>query len=191
MPIAVPFANDPLPGYAFACHTGAAIEGLCYTAGASNSSSTSQQFYFNYTAGQSQNVSGVPTTLGTVVWKLPYTSGSGGISYEFEGMGLQYQPNSNVAAPLFGPGLSFASPFSVGFDSNSVLFGASYIDDSTFVAGVNPSSSAGATANYNFYLCWQYFTGYYYQSVGWVQTQPPHNPTCEAISVTRQMITYM
>jgi hypothetical protein len=35
------------------------------------------------------------------------------------------------------------------------------------------------------YVCWQYFTGYYYQSVGWTQVGAPHNPTCEPVDITK------
>lgn len=34
-------------------------------------------------------------------------------------------------------------------------------------------------------VCWQYFTGYYYQSVAWVQDGAPHNPTCESVVITK------
>lgn len=34
-------------------------------------------------------------------------------------------------------------------------------------------------------VCWQYFTGYYYQSVAWVQVGAPHNPTCEPVEITK------
>lgn len=37
----------------------------------------------------------------------------------------------------------------------------------------------------NWAVCWQYFTGYYYQSVGWVTEGAPHNPTCEPATITK------
>lgn len=51
-------------------------------------------------------------------------------------MGLVYQPNSNVAAPLFGFSQGI---FSIGFDSEGELFGYDYYDDSKFVAAQPPT----------------------------------------------------
>lgn len=121
---------------------------------------------------------------GTVSWKMPYTDGDGNPASVEQSLGLQYLVNSNVAAPMFGWG----TYNTVGFDKDGKLFGTNYFDDSTFTAGTNPVPSGEGIAIYQWYVCWQYFTGYYYQSVGWATTLPPHNPTCEAVDITQVFV---
>ncbi|KAI0841659.1 hypothetical protein F5Y06DRAFT_260051 [Hypoxylon sp. FL0890] len=174
--------NKSIDGYAGSCHAGAAIEGLCYSAGALPSSSTSFQYYFNYTGYTV--VDGAE--VGQVWWKLPYTDSNGNTAYAPQTMGLYYPlPISNVAAPMFG--ISDVS-LSVGFDKDGKLFTWTYYDDATFVPGTSPNPSSEGKAYYHWYVCWQYFTGYYYQSVGWSTTEPPHNPTCEAVDITQVFV---
>lgn len=95
-------------------------------------------------------------------------------------MTFTYVPNSNVAAPLFG----FEYGTSVGFDNDGKLFTYAYYDDSTFVPQQQPVT--GHFAYYQWFICWQYLTGYYYQSVGWAMTLPPQNPTCEPVEIFRE-----
>ncbi|CAJ2506922.1 Uu.00g081080.m01.CDS01 [Anthostomella pinea] len=171
--------NSSIDGYASSCHAGAAIEGLCYGSGSAPAAgSYSNEYYFNY--------SGYTTVgdadVGTLSWKLPVNI-NGTVENLPQPMSLQYQANSNVAAPMFG----FSSGgFSVGFDDEGKLFGYNYYDDSTFVAGTQPSAGEGK-AYYQWYVCYQYLTGYYYQSIGWAQTVPPHNPTCEPVTITQEL----
>jgi hypothetical protein len=169
--------QHPHLGYISACHAGAAIEGLCYGAGPAptGDSLTSSSFYFNYTGYE--DVDGAD--VGIVSWNLP----SGNVSFP-EPMRFIYTPNSNVAAPMFWPDDSGTL---VGFDSKGKLFTYSYYDDSTFLPGVQPDSST-PKAYYNWFLCWEYFTGYYYNAVGWATTLPPQNPTCEAIEITQILL---
>ncbi|KAI1131526.1 hypothetical protein F5Y10DRAFT_233456 [Nemania abortiva] len=169
-------ANSELDGYAISCHAGAAIEGICYVEGVADASN-SNTYFFNYTGynqvGDDQ--------VGTLIWNEPYTDENGNPASAEQTMGLNYQPNSNVAAPMFG---FSQGTFLVGFDSEGELFGYDYIDDSKFVAG-QPPTDYTAKAYYQWAVCWQYFTGYYYQSVAWVQNGAPHNPTCEPVEITK------
>ncbi|KAI2778980.1 hypothetical protein F4815DRAFT_475737 [Daldinia loculata] len=170
--------GSSIDGYAGSCHAGAAIEGLCYNAGALPDG-ISFQYYFNassYTKVDDNDV-------GTLVWKLPYNDGSGNQATVDQALGLQFAVNSNVASLLFGLSNYY---FNVGFDKDSKLFGWTYIDDSTFTPGTNPFPSGNGTAYYQWYVCWQYFTSYYYQSVGWTSTGAPHNPTCEPVDITQE-----
>ncbi|KAI1104644.1 hypothetical protein F4804DRAFT_306347 [Jackrogersella minutella] len=171
--------GSSIDGYASSCHAGAAIEGLCYGAGAiPEGGSTSFEYYFNYSGYTAVD----NAQVGQLSWKLPYTDGDGNPQSVPQVLGLQYLVNSNVAAPMFG----FSSySMNLGFDADGKLFGYSYYDDSTFTPGTNPVPSGDGTALYQWYACWQYFTGYYYQSVGWSVTAPPHNPTCEAVDITQ------
>ncbi|KAI1355854.1 hypothetical protein F5Y01DRAFT_310734 [Xylaria sp. FL0043] len=170
--------NSTLDGYGGSCHTGAGISGLCYSVLDSTANVTNTyQYFFNYTGFTTVD----DNQVGTLVWNQPYTDQTGILQYESQGMGLTYKPTSNVAAPQFGFGnLNFL----IGFDSEGGVFGYDYIDDSKFVAGVFPTDYAGK-AYYQWAVCWQYFTGYYYQSVAWVQVDAPHNPTCEAVEITK------
>ncbi|RWA11713.1 hypothetical protein EKO27_g3387 [Xylaria grammica] len=110
-----------------------------------------------------------------------YTDQDGNPASVSQAMSLVYQGTSNVAAPLF----SFdQSLFLVGFDSEGGLFGYNYVNDGRFVAG-QPPTDYTPKAYYQWAVCWQYFTGYFYQSVAWVQLGVPHNPTCEAVEITK------
>ncbi|KAI0976192.1 hypothetical protein F4678DRAFT_216980 [Xylaria arbuscula] len=170
--------NSKINGYGSSCHAGAAIEGLCYSAKTNTTDLSNEyyQYYFNYTTYNQVN----DDNVGILVWNLPYSDGEGNTEYESQSMGLVYQPNSNVAAPQFG----FSNyEFNGGFDKKGLFFGYNYIDDSKFVAGQEPADVP--TAYYQWYVCWQYFTGYFYQSVAWVQTGAPHNPTCESVEIIK------
>ncbi|KAI1467101.1 uncharacterized protein F4812DRAFT_431184 [Daldinia caldariorum] len=170
--------GSSIDGYAGSCHAGAAIEGLCYNEG-SLPAGNYVEYYFN--ASSYTKVDGAD--VGKLIWKLPYTDGSGGQATVDQGLALQFTVNSNVAAAMFGFG---SYSVDLGFDKEGKLFGVSYIDDSTFEPGKSPFPSGNATADYQWYACWQYFTGYYYQSIGWASTSPPHNPTCEPVDIFQE-----
>ncbi|KAI0476707.1 hypothetical protein F4859DRAFT_514040 [Xylaria cf. heliscus] len=170
-------ANSAIDGYGISCHTGAGISGLCYAAGDQTDGSNSYKYFFNYTGfnqvGDDQ--------VGTLVWNQPYTDQDGNPASESESMGLVYQSTSNVAAPMFGYSQSV---FLIGFDGEGELFGYNYVDDSKFTPGQVPTDYT-PKAYYQWAVCWQYFTGYYYQSVAWVQIGAPRNPTCEPVEITK------
>ncbi|KAI2636359.1 hypothetical protein GGS26DRAFT_548778 [Hypomontagnella submonticulosa] len=171
--------GSAIDGYAGSCHAGAAIEGLCYSAGGLPEGSTSFQYYFNYTG---YNKVG-DNEVGDLIWRLHYTDQDGNAAYVEQVLGLSYQINSNVAAPMFGFN---QGNLNIGFDQAKKLFATNYYDDSTFVPGQNPTPNGVGTAYYQWYVCWQYFTGYYYQSVGWTTGGVPHNPTCEPVDIVQE-----
>lgn len=160
-----------------ACHTGAALEGLCYTAGGKPAANqtASFQYYFN-TTGSPQLDNGSPA--GTLFWRLPVQTDTA--PFVEQPLSFQYHLNSNVAAPGFG----FDSGSLVGFD-DSALFAYSFVDDSTFKPDVRPVP--GSYGSKHWYVCWQYLNGYYYQSVGLATTLPPSNPTCKPVEITQEL----
>ncbi|KAI1751420.1 hypothetical protein F4782DRAFT_531447 [Xylaria castorea] len=166
--------NSKINGYGSSCHTGAGISSICY--GTTVDASEYNQYFFNYTGynkvGNDQ--------AGTLIWNLPYT-GPDGPALESQAMGLDFQTTSNVAGTMFG----FSQfTFIVGFNGEGELFGYNYVDDSKFTAGKSPTDLT-PKAYYQWAVCYQYFTGYYYQSLAWVQVGAPHNPTCEPVTVTK------
>ncbi|KAI0180121.1 hypothetical protein GGR52DRAFT_568880 [Hypoxylon sp. FL1284] len=166
--------GSTLDGYATSCHAGAAIEAVCYGAGGVPEATNYTQYFFNYTGYNSVGDS----QAGQVFWNLPYV-GENGQALEEQVMNLQYIVNSNVAGAMFGLGVQTL----FGFDADGRMFGYNYYDDTTFTAGTNPAPNGEASAYYQWYVCWQYFTGYYYQSLAWATSTPPHNPTCEPVDV--------
>ncbi|KAI1180400.1 hypothetical protein F4777DRAFT_314390 [Nemania sp. FL0916] len=172
-------AGSTIDGYASSCHTGAGISGFCYGVGEAPPPANSIEYYFNYTGNNAVG----DYQVGTLVWNQPYT-GEDGPALASQGMGLTYLVNSNVAAPMFGYS---QTDFLVGFDSEGELFGYAYINDANFVSGQFPSGTDAynPTALYQWAVCYQYFTGYYYQSVAWIQAGAPHNPTCEPVTITK------
>ncbi|KAI1484035.1 hypothetical protein F4774DRAFT_364451 [Daldinia eschscholtzii] len=167
--------GSSIDGYAGSCHAGAAIEGLCYNAGPLPAGN-SFEYYFN--ASSYTVVDDVP--VGKLIWKLPYNGGEATVD---QSLALQFTVNSNVAAAMFGIG---SYSLDIGFDKDSKFFSWAYLDDSTFEPGQAPFPSGNGTAYYQWYACWQYFTGYYYQSIGWATTSPPHNPTCEPVDIFQE-----
>jgi hypothetical protein len=174
--------ESTLDGYTTSCHTGAALEALCYTQGQlpEEGSFNSAEYWFNSSWSSPLG----PDGIGILVWKLPVVINETDTLVE-ESLSFQYQVNSNVAAPqIFFPESSGSQ--SVGFDENGELFVAAWYDDSLNEPGVRPPSGSDPLALYNWHVCWQVLGGgYYYQALGWAQSLPPSNPTCEAVRVTR------
>jgi hypothetical protein len=164
-------------GYGSACHAGAAIEALCYGT-AANLSESYNQFYYNYSAYD-------PTTgevyqPGLISWLLPYT-GEDGPAFEPEALAFELSWASNVYQAIFSPGSNYGSYLSF-HPENGTFYISSAIDDSSFNA-TYPSSEPYLSNLDRFYLCYQDYSGYYYQSLAWVATDPPHNPSCEPVNV--------
>jgi hypothetical protein len=167
-------ANETLNGqYLYACHAGAAIEGLCLVSSLSSLNPASTTFYQNYTTYS-------PT--GPLIWNLPIRINES-VDHVSEPMSLSYNPGSNVAVPLFNPGYP-SSGNEVGFTSNGSLYIATYYNDSTFQPGVYPNPT-GSTALTNWFVCSTIVGGYFYQALAWVTAGTPHNPTCEAVQVIK------
>ncbi|KAK8068342.1 hypothetical protein PG996_007454 [Apiospora saccharicola] len=172
--------NKTIDGYGGACHAGAAIEGLCFDNGPvpTGSNVNYASFYFNYTGNQ--EVDGAE--VGFLSWNLPLAGGP--VSVVPSPMSFTFVPTSNVAQPMFGTSNVGQS---VGFDKDGKLFVYGLLDDSTFQPGTRPVASP-PKAYYSWFACWQSFTGYYYPSIGWATTLPPHNPTCQAVEITQVMV---
>ncbi|KAI2637321.1 hypothetical protein GGS21DRAFT_489096 [Xylaria nigripes] len=169
-------SNSTVDGFLTNCHTGAGISALCYTAGLSDAAGS--EYYFNFTGATKVG----NDSVGSLIYNLPFIGSNGQLSSAPQTMSLVYYTATNIASPMFGLG---GTAFEVGFDSYDKLFGYYYINDSKFVAGVAPTTSIKNMAFYQWAVCWQYFSGYYYQSLGWVQAGAPHNPTCELVSINK------
>jgi hypothetical protein len=169
--------NATLDGsYLTACHAGAAIEGLCLGGKtAPNATTTYATYYYNYTT-----YDGTPSDSGVLIWNLPYT-GPNGTAIESESMTLGYNPGSNVAFPLFEPSYTNTQ---VGFNGTELFIPSPY-DDSTFTPGKYPTST-GVQQLKNWYVCWGWVGGYYYQAVAWVTAEAPHNPTCQKVCIEKE-----
>lgn len=177
--------DDTFAGYAGACHAGAAIEGLCYVGGALNTTATYQQFYFNYSSYN-------PTTgevypYGWLEWELQYIGLDNEIATTPEALQIFLNLGSNVNVALFYPGYNQYT--SLQKDENGVLYISGGYDDSNFNETYpNPIPQLGNLANWH--LCYQFTGGYYYQSIAWVTTLPPHNPSCQPVDLTLTQIGY-
>jgi hypothetical protein len=146
----------------YACHEGAAIEGLCL---GGNTSPSSQQFHFN-TSEVIQSPSGYLTF--TLV---------GGNFIVSQPMMLSYNDISNVAIPLFQPSESGTL---VAFDAENKLYIEGYLDDTKV-----PMSPHAPMDYYRWWACTTY-AGYQYETLAWVMGNGvPQNPTCQKVDVVR------
>ncbi|CAJ2513673.1 Uu.00g017920.m01.CDS01 [Anthostomella pinea] len=173
--------DKTIDGYGASCHSGAAIETLCYSAGAASASAN--QYYYNYSSYSPDT--GAVSQPGLITWNLPFTSGANGSSVSYESQALELQVNlvSNVLPAMFG----FGDPTYFSFHpDNGTFYVGSAVDDSSFNETVPVEPYVGPIDN--FYLCYQYFEGYYYRSVGWALTTPPHNPSCEPVNVAMEVV---
>ena len=164
--------NSTLNGAAlYACHEGAAIEGLCV--GASGPPSLSNTYNFNYTDQQTPDE--VLGYTGLVTWVL-----HGGNFNASSSLQLEPQPTTNVAVPLFFPGdQGFAS---FGFDQEDKLYVLGYLDNT-----VSPPVYK-TQGYYHWYACITN-AGYVYQTLAWtVGSGAPENPSCQKVDVKRVFI---
>ncbi|KAL7624541.1 hypothetical protein AAE478_006108 [Parahypoxylon ruwenzoriense] len=174
--------DSSINGYAGACHAGAGIEGLCYTPGAAPAdASSSYSWYYNYTSSDSST--GAPIQPGYLTWLLPLVGENTTISVP-SAMRISSNWGSNVQTALVFPGLEGGTPVYY-HAANGTLYIQGGYDDSSFnsTAPTSPPTLGNLT---NFHLCYQYTGGYYYHSVAWVSTQPPHNPSCRPVDLSMQ-----
>ncbi|KAH6658507.1 hypothetical protein BKA67DRAFT_533660 [Truncatella angustata] len=178
--------DSAVDGYAGACHAGAAIEGLCFIDGALNGNETYQQFYFNASGYDFET--GAPSSYGWLEWELQFTSGENGeIGTAPSALQIFLNLGSNVNTALFYPGIDEYTSLQKADDGTLFISGG--VDDSSFNSTYpNPTTYLGNLTNWH--LCYQYTGGYYYQSIAWVTTQPPHNPSCVPVDLTLEQITY-
>lgn len=84
----------------------------------------------------------------------------------------------NVA--LFYPGIDEYTTLNYQDDGSLYINGGT--DDSNFNATAPfPTPQLGNLTNWH--LCYQFTGGYYYQSIAWVTTQPPQNPSCAPVNL--------
>ncbi|KAI0397071.1 hypothetical protein F5Y17DRAFT_471153 [Xylariaceae sp. FL0594] len=179
--------DSAIDGYAWACHAGAAIEGLCYVAGSSAVEGDVYEFYYNYTLHDG------------IVYP-------GAISYEFLFGGgeddqaqaaslpsfLRLYPNwaSNVHIALLPPSTAEGTIFSLDFDTGFFYMG-DIVDDTHFYNATPPAPpgqpGTGTHSNIsNFHICYQWTGGYWLRSLAWVaglEGYPPQNPSCEPVNL--------
>lgn len=168
--------NVAFAGYVGACHAGAAIEGLCYEAAGVDVPGSYDQYYFNATSPNG--------TQGLLIWELPLSNGNGTTDYVPSAMTLFPNYGSNVAVPLFYPGVSYSTGTTyVSLSDNGTLYLSGGVDDRNNNATYpNPVQYFGDLTNWN--VCYQFTGGYYYYSIGWAFNQPPQNPSCQAVQLT-------
>ncbi|KAK3114971.1 hypothetical protein LTR53_006150 [Teratosphaeriaceae sp. CCFEE 6253] len=162
----------------YACHEGAAIEGLC----TGNKSAPADAFN---TFGQNYTTSGVDVdpnvgAVGILTWVLQASDFS-----VPSAMSLYFNPASNVAIPLFEPGTS-GSTTPIAFDKRDRLNIPSYVDDT-----VTPPTASGTSIPLRrWYVCQNYYSGYsYVKSLSWVVGPGrPQNPSCEKVEVVRVFV---
>lgn len=174
-------------GYGASYHAGAAIEALVYLAGAPNG--TSQEYYYDYSGYNPET--GAVFQPGSIVWQLPLV-GENGTTYVPEALtfnsGVNYA--SNVQPAMFYPGDSggaYVSFHDDGADANHTVY-LTGSDDSKNTA-TRPEQGADYVNVTNWHLCWQYVGGgYWYETVSWVYSQPPSNPSCRAVNLALELI---
>lgn len=97
-------------------------------------------------------------------------------------MSLAINPASNVALPLFTPGMM--TPQFVGFDLDNSMILVSFLNDT-----VTPSTTQMGYALQNWYLCTTTYSSYTYQTLSWtLGREKPQNPSCVKITVKRKFV---
>ncbi|KAG5923141.1 hypothetical protein E4U61_004253 [Claviceps capensis] len=163
--------SKELDGRVFsACHVGAAVETICLY------QDNKEPFRLN-TTQDVQNIQAPPGgVIGILTWDMntePPVPSS---------MSLSINPASNVALPLFTPGIMNAQ--FVGFDLDDNMIIVSFLNDT-----VTPSATQMGYALQNWYLCTMTYSSYTYHALAWtLGREKPQNPTCVKITVKRKFV---
>ncbi|KAG5948949.1 hypothetical protein E4U60_000058 [Claviceps pazoutovae] len=163
--------SKELDGRVFsACHVGAAVETICLY------QDNKEPFRLNSTQDV-QNFQAPPGgVIGILTWDMntePPVPSS---------MSLSINPASNVALPLFTPGIMNAQ--FVGFDLDDNMIIVSFLNDT-----VTPSATQNGYALQNWYLCTITYSTYTYHALAWtLGREKPQNPTCVKITVKRKFV---
>lgn len=169
-------SNSSIPGNAGACHAGAAVEGLCYEAGAAPV--PSKNYYnFYYTYGSYDLTTGVAQQPGWISWFLQI-GGDASASLIESAMRLEGSWGSNLATSLFYPDTERGVHLYFVPETGELY--ATGQDDRNATVAFPSLPQRNFT---NFHLCYQFTGGYWYHSIAWVYALPPSNPTCEPVSL--------
>ncbi|GAP93107.1 putative cell wall protein RHD3 [Rosellinia necatrix] len=135
---------------------------------------SSYEWYFNYTGFQQYRGFEVGFLLAD-----PTANTTTPSPYHGHPLEITYASNTNVGIALAGSG----GYLETGFDADNKTFSTSYLDDRAFVPGVPPEFNEDL-GYYQWAVCWQ-VSGEYRQTLSWVTSGKPQNPTCELIDLIR------
>ncbi|KAI0904946.1 hypothetical protein F4823DRAFT_164871 [Ustulina deusta] len=170
--------NSDIDGYVWACHAGAAVEGLCYTAGSRAVSGSVYEFYYNYTYDEGY------TYPGSISYIFSYEGDDGGSVKVPSFMHLYPNFASNVDVALIPPGTDDGTAVSLDLDTG--FFYMALQRDDTHWNATPPPTPAPARNVSNFHICYQWTGGYWYRSLAWVagfEGVAPQNPSCEPVNL--------
>ncbi|KAI0196802.1 hypothetical protein EV127DRAFT_494920 [Xylaria flabelliformis] len=169
--------DSSIDGYAWACHAGAATEGLCYSAGSTPVSGSVYEFYYNYSYYESYNYPGYISYVFTY-------AGADGNQVKVPSFAHIYPSwASNVHSLLIPPGIEEGTPVSLDFDTGFFYMGSLY--DDTHWNATTPSGERTEDVS-NFHLCYQWTGGYWFRSLAWVsgfEGVTPQNPSCQPVNL--------
>jgi len=159
-----------------ACHEGAALEGLCV--GGVYDASTAPTYTFN---SSTYNLANPPSNgggpAGILIFSLPVSGFN-----EPSGLGLFYNPVSNLALPIFEPGTD--NVVYVSFDAENKLNIQGGVDN-----GNTTQEEEETVVYYNWQVCQTFFEGYTYTALAWiVGNGAANNPTCSPVTVNRVFV---
>ncbi|KAJ8123551.1 hypothetical protein ONZ43_g533 [Nemania bipapillata] len=169
--------DSTIDGYAWACHAGAATEGLCYTAGDTAVNGPVYEFYYNYTYFESN------AYPGSISYVFSYQGTDGAAVKVPSFMHIYPDWASNVHVVLIPPGIDDGTLISLDFDTGFFYMGGLH-DDSHWNA-TTPNLESPRNIS-NFHLCYQWTGGYWYRSIAWVSGYEgvvPQNPSCEPVNL--------
>lgn len=169
--------NETLNGSSlFACHEGAAIEGICNAGQLTNLPQAATTFAFNYSDS-------IPA-------QDPKTGQDGYLTYLLQASGLNVSEpmeltmfvSSNVAHAIFMPSETGQL---VAFDDQGLMNIHSYLDDTVYP----PKSDGTPTALYRWFMCTTTYGSYTYETLNWVLGKfPPQNPSCQDVQIKREYL---
>ncbi|KAI1749764.1 hypothetical protein F4782DRAFT_549534 [Xylaria castorea] len=169
--------DSGIDGYAWACHAGAATEGLCYSAGPTPVSGSVYEFYYNYSYYESYNYPGYISYIFT------YASADGNQVKVPSFAHIYPSWASNVHSLLIPPGIEEGTPVSLDFDTSFFYMGS--LHDDTHWNATTPSGESTEDVS-NFHLCYQWTGGYWFRSLAWVsgfEGVTPQNPSCQPVNL--------
>lgn len=170
-------ANDTLNGRVlYACHAGAAQEGICL-GGSDPSPNYSSVFYYN--TSTSNTTASVPDS-GLLVWNLPIQMPDADHVSQAASI-TAFRLGTNVVVPYF----FFETGTPMHFTDDGKLVILDWYDDSTLVDGQYPNWNQTYTVFNNWYVCYTLVGNYYYTALSWVTAGAPHDPTCQKVDVVK------